>query len=284
MLTGDAQGRPAGDKRFHTRHRREQCADLRRRRQKLLHIVEHQQHLLLAQRFREQLQRRSPTSFSKPEGVSDRRDDPCRLGDGCQLNKGDPVLKGLLELMSNRLRKPGLADAARAGEREQTHVRAAEQIAHRGLLLFAADEWCERHLETSEPELWRRSRSRRPRRCFRFGQESGGRGTREAYKGAAILRREVKASSQQAGYFPGRTQDIPLEFADRRHRASNLPRQVVLRQVESFAALLEPGAKGGDFVERGHFCCQFLCHFCCHLLYRFALPFASPAWCNADML
>ena len=131
-----AQRRAARDEHLRPGGARHQRADLRRGRQHLLEVVEHEQRPLLGELAREAL----GIGIARAEPLGDRGQDETGVRDRLQLDEERAAREVLGCGGGGRQREPRLAGAAGARQRDEPDVGIREQRLHRLELGFAADE------------------------------------------------------------------------------------------------------------------------------------------------
>ena len=123
VLTGDADSHPAGDQQGQARARIQQSCEQRRRiRQKMLQVVQDQQHLPGPQGREQHLSRVPPGLLPDAQGVRQRRGQGRGLGQAGQRHPGHTIGVQPARLRlgpSNLHHQPGLPDPARAEDRDQ---------------------------------------------------------------------------------------------------------------------------------------------------------------------
>ncbi len=132
-------------------------ADDRRGRIQVFEVVEHQQHLAVAKVLLQRVRRLDVGArVVDAERTGDRIGHEVGIPELRQVDEEDAVGELDRELRGGLQREPGLADAARAGQREQADARIAEQRAHVGDLGASADQGRDRRREVaSGPDLGR---------------------------------------------------------------------------------------------------------------------------------
>jgi hypothetical protein len=106
----------------------------------LLEVVEEQQELPISQRVGQPLTRRALACLPHPEGVCDRRANEVRVDDWCQGYEGDALDEFRGHVVRDLKSEPGLADATRAGQRDEADIIPAQQGRDLLRLLLATDE------------------------------------------------------------------------------------------------------------------------------------------------
>ena len=117
----------------------EQLAHDGRRVVHALEVVEQQQSRPLSQSLLDALERRA-VRLAERQGVRDRRDDVCRIVERSQVDEVSTVGQHPSQLPGGFEREPGLPGSARACERDEPNVGAAEQPGNGGQLELATDE------------------------------------------------------------------------------------------------------------------------------------------------
>jgi hypothetical protein len=107
-----------------------------------------------------------------PQSSHDRVRPPCRLADSGQVDERCPVQPGRPARGQHPPRdldrQPGLADAAWPDQRDQAHLRLAEQGDDGSDLILSADDRGQRHRERRRRLVRRRNRPGEP-----LGQQHG---------------------------------------------------------------------------------------------------------------
>ena len=124
----------------------------------VLEVVEHQEHRPVADELLEGLGERGRRRLADPERLRDRGNDELRVADGFERHDEDAVGVVLDDLRRRLQRESRLAGARRAGQRQQPHVLAAEQVRDRRELALAADQQRRLHREVRRPALERAQR------------------------------------------------------------------------------------------------------------------------------
>ena len=106
--------------------------------EKVLAVVQHQQHLLAPQRLRQRVQERPPPVLLDVEHRGHRLRHQRRVSERCQVHQPDAVGVRLQRLTRELQGEPCLAHPRRPGEDQQ--ARRGEQAAQRGERLLAPDE------------------------------------------------------------------------------------------------------------------------------------------------
>jgi hypothetical protein len=104
----------------------------------LFAVVEHDQHLLGADRLGERAQERLAADRGDPEPLGDLLDEHVGVADGAELGHAEPVGEVGHHLFGDADGEPGLAGAA--GPRQRDHPVLAHEVADVGDLAAAADE------------------------------------------------------------------------------------------------------------------------------------------------
>ena len=151
-------------------------------------------------------------------------------------------MKASLHVVRDRDAQAGLADPRRADQRQQPRLAAQQHIAHRGDVLFAADQARERRGQVGRRPLGRVQRSvRRPAPVSRSGYGSARASVMIAARSSAAICRQ--SASRSASWREGRRSSAS-SFWMVIDRAADPPGQVVLGQVERAAARAQPATKG----------------------------------------
>ncbi len=106
----------------------------------VLEIVQHQQHGPIAQRRPEPVDRRPVARLPHPDHPGHGRQDEVRLDERRQGHEPGVPRERRRDLLGHAQGEAGLADAAGAGQGQEAHVGAAQQLDSRVHLPFAADE------------------------------------------------------------------------------------------------------------------------------------------------
>ena len=130
----------------------------------LFKVVQNQEPLLVELGHLEQFQYRLRAALHESQTVSNGRYDQIGIADGCEGDHMNPISKVVHQFPSHLEREACFAYTCRAGEGDQAHVWAQEQLVDRLHLLFATDQGREWHRETGKPWL-RAGRFVRPL-CF----------------------------------------------------------------------------------------------------------------------
>ena len=182
------------------------------------------------------------------EGLRNGRGHLIRVADRSQAHEERTVVELLQHVRSHCERKPRLADAGRADQRDQPRAVAQQPSSHHGDVMRAADEGCE--LGGQVVGALRTEEAR-----------AGG----EVLDGAACQRNQVgqvgivcaERLRQRRDQRRGGLQVAGLDFAQRDLGAAGLLRQRFLCQPQRLAPLLEPLAEGCVLSMPGLRCCLF---------------------------
>jgi hypothetical protein len=120
----------------------------------VLEVVEQQQQPLVLQMLAQQLPRRPHTPVADGQRLRDGGQDDA-IGEGGKVDEPDAVRKLLQQVGGELQRQAGLAGAARPGQRQQTHLAAAEQRPRPRQLPRTADERRRLHRQVRRPVLER---------------------------------------------------------------------------------------------------------------------------------
>ena len=140
VLAREVDGDPARDEQLQLRRGREQVGRRGRRLDEVLEVVEDEQEPLLGEEALEALGDGSGAGLAEPERLRDRGQDERGVGDRRERDEEDALREVLDQLGGGLEREPGLARAARAGERQQAHVVPPKPLGDRGHLALAADQ------------------------------------------------------------------------------------------------------------------------------------------------
>jgi hypothetical protein len=99
--------------------------------------------MLVAECGLHQVERCTVFAFLQPKRLGNRGNNQGGIVKGGQGDETDPISKVTAQLAGDTQRQPGLADATRAGERQQAHFWPSQERADRGHFLFAPNEWGE---------------------------------------------------------------------------------------------------------------------------------------------
>jgi hypothetical protein len=106
----------------------------------VLQVVDHQQPFLLAQGVLEGLDERVLGELVHAEHAGKGRHDVARVADGRQWHVEHPIWEIVQELGAHLEGQARLAGAAGAGQGEQAHVGAGQELDHLGTLYLAPDK------------------------------------------------------------------------------------------------------------------------------------------------
>jgi len=146
VLAGKAQRRAAGREHEESRRGAEQIRDEGSRRQKLLEVVEHEQHALAAQVLGYRRGELAVTLLHT-ERLGDRRNEQLVARDRSKVDEERTVGKLRLERRGNGERQSRFARSARAGQGREAHVFLAEEPRDRRHFEVAPDQRGERDRE-----------------------------------------------------------------------------------------------------------------------------------------
>ncbi len=151
-------GDSAGDEELQLRRGREQLAERGCRLDEVLEVVEDEQQPLLGEEVLEALSDRGRAALPESERLRDRGQDERGIGDRRQRDEEHALGEVLDELGGSLQREPGLARAARPGERQQTHVLPPQSLGDRSQLALAPDQRCGLDGQVRRPVLERAQR------------------------------------------------------------------------------------------------------------------------------
>ena len=137
-LAAQAQGGPAGDEQRQVRAGGQQLGRQGDGADELLEVIEDDQDLAAGQGGDQPLLERRFAFFAQAEALGDHRQGDDRVAGEGQGDEGDTAREVGPEQAGQLQRQPGLADAAGAGQGDETHILAAQQIPDRGQLGVAA--------------------------------------------------------------------------------------------------------------------------------------------------
>ena len=128
-----------------------------------------------------------------PQRLGDRPVDQARIPDRRERDEGDAIGEGLAQLVRARQGKSGLANAAGAGEREQTDIGLLQQLPDLSNLSGAADERRERR--------WKRAGAAGSRRGGRDESQQLWRWSDKARVARPVPCKIVGCNAKDAGVF-----------------------------------------------------------------------------------
>ncbi len=137
---------------------REQLGEHRRRIEHLLEVVEHEQRPPAAQRGDQRLERSASRPLDQAERVGDRGRDEVGVADRGEVDEHHAAREISVEICRGLDREPRLARSGRSRQRQEAHIRLAQQRADLALLAAPADE---RGRSRSQPGYRPSVRSRR---------------------------------------------------------------------------------------------------------------------------
>ena len=138
LLAGDPQRRAAADQDAQRTGLPQQPGHGRGAGQQVLEVVQDEQDLPVVQLADQVIHQRPVPGVLQPEALGDRRRHQPRIPDGRQRHEVDAVRVVTRHLGGQRDAQPGLAAAARPGQRDQ--IAACEQPSGQRQLAFPADE------------------------------------------------------------------------------------------------------------------------------------------------
>ncbi len=106
----------------------------------MLEVVQHQQHLPVAQPGGQRGQRQLVAALAQAQRLRQGRQHQPRILDRRERHEADTVGKARLELLGNMQAQPGLADAGRADQRQQTQVIVEQARADARHIRIAAEQ------------------------------------------------------------------------------------------------------------------------------------------------
>ncbi len=127
-------------RRLQPRAAREELGRHGRRSGDLLEVVEHEQHLALAQAVRDIVDERPIRRLANPDHPAQRDQHSLGVGRGREVHERHPVAEPVGDLAGSPDGQAGLAGPAGAGQRHQAHVPVGESLLDRGQLGAPADE------------------------------------------------------------------------------------------------------------------------------------------------
>ena len=141
LLAGQAQGRPAGRQHRQAGARREQVGDGgSRRRQQVLHVVQHQQETPAPQVRAQDVERGAAGRLAQPQRPRDGRREQGRVGQRGEGDEPDAVGVPGRHRPGNLQGQAGLPHAPRSGQGQQARARTQEQLPDSGHLALPPDE------------------------------------------------------------------------------------------------------------------------------------------------
>ncbi len=143
VLRGEPERRAARGEHEQPRRGRQQTGDEPDVRHELLEVVEQEQHAPVAEVGREHVLQRL-ARLADLERLGERVSEQRRILHRREVDEDDAVAQLRSELLRGCDRKPRLARAARAGERDQTHVVAPQERRDRGHLEATTHQRCRR--------------------------------------------------------------------------------------------------------------------------------------------
>jgi hypothetical protein len=144
VLRGEPKRCAARGEHEQPRRRRQQAGDELDIRHELLEVVEQEQHAPVAETRREHFLH-GLARLVHLQRLGERRSEQRRIVHGGEVDEDGAVAQLRRQLRGGGDRKPCLARAARARERDETDVVAPEERGDRGHLEAAADQWSRRH-------------------------------------------------------------------------------------------------------------------------------------------
>ena len=141
MLPGHPEQRPARDQELDQRSSQEDAGHQIRRGQEVLEVVEHQQRIRGGQAREQHLPQWKSADLTDLQRGRDRVDNALRIGKTREGNEDDAIGELGGEIIRNRDRHPGFADAARTGQGEQPDLAAAQERHGEFHLVLAPDKW-----------------------------------------------------------------------------------------------------------------------------------------------
>lgn len=125
----------------------------------MLKIIQHKQQLFVAQGFLQALLDGAIRRFPHTQGLGNRRADQVGIADRRQRDKVDAIDKMVEQVRRHLQRQPRLADAAGAGQREQTNLFLQQQVLDGGQVMVAPNERRARQGEVAGWLCWQRRMS-----------------------------------------------------------------------------------------------------------------------------
>jgi len=213
--------------------------------QQMLNVIQHEQHLPVAQMLDQLIVRVSLALKRQPQAAGNGRNKKGRRRKRRQRHKADAIRKAAPVHRRRLDRQTRLADAPCADQREQPAQRVVQQPAQ--CCQFRLSPQQRRQIGRQVVRSRDCNRPRRPLpfpwRCARQAQPLRRHlPPRHARKRVSILLRHLQRPRQQPGKLLGRTPLARLDLAQREHRASRPLRQLSLRQIKRLPPLLQPVA------------------------------------------
>ena len=144
MFSGDAKGLARGDQDLESGRRSDESGNVWGCVEKVLEVVEDQQHLAGGEVVGQGLGQRSPRYSRSPECRAIAPVTKGGIGQGGKLDEEDAVIEGGKQLGSGREREAGLADTAGTSEGHDPDLCQGEQGGELGDVFGASDEGSER--------------------------------------------------------------------------------------------------------------------------------------------
>jgi hypothetical protein len=132
----------------------------------MLEVIQHQEHLGLAQGRRQGILHRGIARLAEAGGARHGCRHLIRVRDRGQRDEDDAVGKVRADLSGDRQSEGRLPDAAGAGQREEANVGATQEPEGQCELALSANERCEWHRRRGNPEMVRRQSERHDARQY----------------------------------------------------------------------------------------------------------------------
>ena len=145
VLTGEAQRHSTGHQHFQAGCASQELPDLRRGRDDLLEVVEHEQELPVTYGVFEGLQRCARPGFADAQHLGNGGRDQRRISDRRQIDEPNTIREAIQQRGGEREGQARFAGAAGARQREQPHVIPQESTANGGEFPLAPDKRGRRH-------------------------------------------------------------------------------------------------------------------------------------------
>ena len=136
------QGNPASDEHLQPRASGKELSHDRSRAANLFEVVQHDQEVSRLQPLADSFEVAETFRFAQLQGLREGDRHQLRIGNRGQGDEDGAEGEAGLKLLGQAGRQPGLADSARARQRQEPHVLVFEEACHGFQLALAAKEGC----------------------------------------------------------------------------------------------------------------------------------------------
>jgi len=248
-LPAHAQRGAAGHQRRHAGARPQQRGQRRPRPRHLLHVVQQQQQVLVAQVGAEALLDGLPSGLAQAQRPRQREQRQGGVAQGGEAHRDHTVGEGAFQAGGGLLGQARLADPARPRQRQQAHIGLAQQMRHRRLLALPSQQRRQRRRE--RVHTFPRRPIRRVADCAQARVSNGIHGGGLAAPGrqdrGALGLIGVQSVQQGVYGLAVGARACPLDVADRFDAERGARGHIFARQAAPFARPPRQGSHGDWF-------------------------------------